>query len=188
MLCHQRRGHVAQPVRQRDLLVPVAAEHLEKLQHVVAGVLDVVAQVLANEADIARPEVRGIRMGPGIEHGHPCRPAQVVLPFVGVGVPVQLSHRAGFHCDQSCRNGARIGEIGAVGDADAAAAVLVQRLRAGEAEDDRIACFPGHNGVGLALLEVAGYVAREDPEVDIPHSKPRRAASEPRSHRDRDRD
>src|SRR5208282_4891505 len=59
------------------------AEHLQELQNVAAGVLDVVAEALAHHPDVARAEVGGRRLRTGIEDRHPTLPAQIILPFVG---------------------------------------------------------------------------------------------------------
>src|SRR5580693_565224 len=48
---------VAEPVGQRDFFVVVAAERLDEDQVIVAGVLDVVAEIAPDYADIAGLEV-----------------------------------------------------------------------------------------------------------------------------------
>jgi hypothetical protein len=88
-------GHRA-GIGQKDLFVVVAAERFDEDQVVVAGVLDVVAAVAFDEADVAGPEVGGVGVRPGVEHRHPGGAFQVVLPLVGVGVPVQLTDAAGL--------------------------------------------------------------------------------------------
>src|SRR5580692_5177326 len=51
---------VAEPVGQRDLFVVVAAERLDEDQVIVAGVLDVVAEIAPDYADVAGLEVGGV--------------------------------------------------------------------------------------------------------------------------------
>src|SRR6202050_2109313 len=125
----QMRGNelgrqVAEPVGQRDLFVVVAAERLDEDQVIVAGVLDVVAAVAPDQADIAGLEVGGVGVRAGVEHRHPGGALHVVLPLIGIGVPVQLPHAARLDDDQGGRDRLGRREVGAVGDADAAAAVL----------------------------------------------------------------
>ncbi len=54
MLAHQLRRDQPQPLPQREVGEPVAAEDLEEAQHAVARVLDVVAHGERHVADVAR--------------------------------------------------------------------------------------------------------------------------------------
>ncbi len=91
---NELRRQVGEPVGQRDLFVVVAAERFDEDQVIVTRVLDVVAAVAPDQADIAGPEVGGVGVRAGVEHRHPRGTFQEVLPLVGVRVPVQLPHRA----------------------------------------------------------------------------------------------
>lgn len=98
MLHDQLRRHMAEPFGQRDLFVSTGAEHFQELQNIVAGVLDIVAEVPAHYPNVAGAEVVGRCLRSGIEYCHPSLAAQIVqivLPLVGVGMPVQLSHPLG---------------------------------------------------------------------------------------------
>jgi hypothetical protein len=81
---------VAEPVGQRDLFV----ERFDEDQVIVAGVLDVVAAVAPDQADIADRKSVVLACGPVLN---------TVLPVVGVRVPVQLPHAARLDDDQGAR-------------------------------------------------------------------------------------
>ena len=72
--------------------------------------------VALDVADVPRVEVRGLRSGAGSEHPDLRRAFDVVLPFIGIGVPMQLAQAAR---DQSHERGGDecVGEeVPAVGD------------------------------------------------------------------------
>ncbi len=83
-------------------------------------------------------KIRRQRVGTGVEHGHPRLALDVVLPLVGVGVPVHLPDAAGRHGHQRGCDGGGYLEVGAVGDADASAGILLDRGRAAERIDERV--------------------------------------------------
>jgi hypothetical protein len=145
--------------------VSVGAEGLDVDEGVVAGVLHVVAEIAPYDADVAGREVHRVGVGTRVEHGHPPRSFQVVLPLVRVGVPVQLTHPTGLDRRQSGGDGRGGGEVGAVGDLDLSAAVLVHGRGLPETEDHRFGPSLLHAGGELVGFEVAGDLSGEDPEI-----------------------
>src|SRR5690348_14595652 len=72
--------------------------------------------VALDVADVARVEVRGLCFGAGSEHSDLRRAFDVVLPLIGIGMPMQLAQAAG---DQSHERGGDVcvgEEVPAVGD------------------------------------------------------------------------
>src|ERR1700676_3126457 len=78
-------------------------------------------------ADVARAEIRRGRRRTGVEHRHPRFALEVVLPFIGVRMPVQLAHAARLDRDQGGSGCRRYIEIAAVDDLDGPAFVLPVR-------------------------------------------------------------
>ena len=122
MRCYQFRRRVGEPFGQREILVIAALEHLQKFQVGAAGVLDVVWQCFLDVADVTHFEVHCSGAGARSEDGHAAFAADVELPFVGVGVPVQLAHASGFYRDDGRGDGG--GDFEATGIDDAHFAAL----------------------------------------------------------------
>ena len=81
IVVHDEFGRrVGDPVGEREVLVGVGLEHLEKDEVGVAGVFDVVAEGAGDIADIARDELVGPGAAVTAEHGHARIAFQVVLP------------------------------------------------------------------------------------------------------------
>src|SRR5262249_19577800 len=66
------------------------------------------------ETDVAGAEVERARLTGRAEHAHACLALDVILPFVGVGMPMQLPHSAGVDLDQGRGDGGD-GEIAGIG-------------------------------------------------------------------------
>src|SRR5580692_9722443 len=100
----------------------IGAEQGEEDKWLLAGVLDVVAHVARNVADVTRLVVEGARLTARGEDRHAALAREVVLPLVGVRVPVKLADSARFNFDSRSSDCLRDGEIARVGDAYRAAA------------------------------------------------------------------
>src|SRR5260370_193706 len=85
---HEFRWCVGEPLRKRQVLIEAALEHLQKFQVVVAGILNVVGQRLEDISNVPGLKVHGAGTASGSEHSHSSSTADVVLPFVGIGMPM----------------------------------------------------------------------------------------------------
>ncbi len=94
MIPHQLRRQMRQPVRQRHILVAIGFEQLQKHQVPVPGVLDVVRKILLHVPHIALPKVHRARPRSGRKHRHPPLALHVVLPLIGIRMPVHLPQSA----------------------------------------------------------------------------------------------
>jgi hypothetical protein len=89
----------------------VGAEHLQERERLVSRVLHVVAHGEGDVADVAGLVVERAGLAGGGEHGHPSLARQVVLPFVGVRVPVQLAQASRLDLHQRRGDSLRDGEV-----------------------------------------------------------------------------
>src|SRR5580658_1620363 len=97
---------MCEPFRQRKILIEAALEHLQKLEVGVARILHVVGQCLEHIANVSSLKVHGAGAASGSEHGHPSGTADVVLPFVGIGMPVQFAYPSRMNRDYGgCNRG-----------------------------------------------------------------------------------
>src|ERR1700691_4642330 len=94
---HQLRRRMREPFRERQVLVDIALEHLQKFQVGVARILHIMRQRLQHVAHISRLKIHGTGAASGGEHGHSSLSCNVVLPFVGVGMPVQFANPPRMH-------------------------------------------------------------------------------------------
>src|SRR5208282_5455066 len=97
---------VRQPLRQRQVLIVAAPEHLQELQVRRAGILDVVRQRFLDVAHVARLEIHGAGSPSGRKNRHASLPSVKILPFIGIRVPMQLAYAPGLqghHRGRSCR-------------------------------------------------------------------------------------
>ncbi len=155
-----------QPIRQRDILEAVAPEHLQEYEVGVAGIADEVAERFLHIADIAGLEVLGHDLRTGVEHRHRALPGDVILPFVGIGMPMHLAQGAGMERHQRRGDGLRRLEIAAVGDACLTAGGLAGRRHAAELERRRDRHLAGGAGrLRLVGRERARHLTLEDVEV-----------------------
>jgi hypothetical protein len=72
-------------------LINVALEELEKDEVFVARILDVMAERCGDEADVAGLKICRARLRVIEEDGHARLAGNVVLPLVGLWMPVQLA-------------------------------------------------------------------------------------------------
>src|SRR5437016_2730627 len=70
MRLHQLRRRERHPGVKREVGEVAAAEHLEKAQRRVAGILDVVAHGERHVTDVAGAEIEGARLTGRAEHAH----------------------------------------------------------------------------------------------------------------------
>jgi hypothetical protein len=115
----QLSGRQRQPLVQRHVFESGRPEQFEKFrgtQWYIAGVLNIAAHRLPNEAYVASAEVEGSGGILRSEHRNSPRSGQIVLPFIRVGMPVNLPH--GLRSDSHARRGdvGRDGEISCVGE------------------------------------------------------------------------
>ncbi len=83
-----------QPLRQRQILIHVALEHLQKFQVRVTRILNVVRQRLLYISDIACLKIHRARPSSRGEYRHSARAADEVLPFIRIRMPVQFAYTA----------------------------------------------------------------------------------------------
>src|SRR5712692_747478 len=84
----QRRWISRQPFGDGDLFKFRAIEQREQFCRLAAHLLDKVTEALLDKANLPRPELFAAHPAVRPEHRHPRVPADVVLPFIGVGMPV----------------------------------------------------------------------------------------------------
>jgi hypothetical protein len=92
------------PLVQRYVRIIAALEDLQKAQRRGAGVFDIVPHGERDIADVPATEIERPRLSVGGEHAHAPLAADVILPFVGVGMPVQLPQAARIDLDKRGRN------------------------------------------------------------------------------------
>src|SRR5258708_28540384 len=94
------RWCVAESFREREVLIEAALEHFQKFQVGVARVLNIVGQRFLDIANVPGLKVRSTGAASGCEHRHSSCTADEVLPFVGIGMPVELANPSrmdGYH-------------------------------------------------------------------------------------------
>jgi len=108
---HQLRRSKRHLLVKRNVGVVVAPGYLQKTQAGIAGILDIVAHGEWYVAHVTRPIVESARLAGGSEHAHAGLAFGVILPFVGVRMPMQLAHPTEFDLDQGggAQSGPRIG-------------------------------------------------------------------------------
>src|SRR6266404_7766850 len=100
MLRNEGRRGVGQPIGKADLGIFGSPENGQKRQVGRTRILDKVSVAFFDVADIARPEIGRLNSGPCADDGHPRLTSQIVLPFGGVGMPVQLPNRSEEHTSE----------------------------------------------------------------------------------------
>jgi len=85
---------MGQPIRQRNVRVVGTSEHFEILHVGVADILDIMAVIALDVANIARVEVQSHRLRPRLEGCHLPLALDPIRPFVGLGVPMHFPQRA----------------------------------------------------------------------------------------------
>ena len=118
-----------EPFRERQILIGIALEHLQKFQVGVARILHIMRQRLQHVAHISRLKIHGTSAASGGEHGHSSLSCNVVLPFVGVGMPVQFANPSRMHRHNRRRDRGGNFELAGIHNAHLAAlAALRNRL------------------------------------------------------------
>src|ERR1700722_19803353 len=105
-----------QPLVERYVSIVRALEDLQKAQGRRARIFHIVPHRERDEADVPAAEIEGTRLAVGREHPHAPLAAYVVLPFVGVRMPVQLAQAAGLDLDKRGRDVLGSGEYARIGD------------------------------------------------------------------------
>ena len=95
---------MSEPLRERQVLIEAALEHLQKSQVGVTGILNVVGKRLLDIANVSGLKVHCASAASSSEYGHSSRTADVVLPFIGIGMPVQFAYPSRMHGDYGRRN------------------------------------------------------------------------------------
>src|SRR5207248_907039 len=94
-----------------------------------ACVLDIVAHSERHIADVASLIVECARLTRGAEHAHPGLPLDIILPFVGVWMPMKLPHPPRINFDERCCNCKGYGKHPGIGDPDPSALCFDRLLR-----------------------------------------------------------
>src|SRR5260370_4259618 len=90
-VCHDKfRWSVGQPLRQRKILIVAALEHLQEDQVRVTCILNVMQQRFLHVPDVSRLKVQRASAVASRHHSHASLPTDVILPLVGIGMPVQF--------------------------------------------------------------------------------------------------
>lgn len=113
---HALRG-LAEPLEEGEVAELVGAEDLEHLDGLVADVLDKVAHVARDDADVTGDVVEGAGGALGGEDGDARATPDEEVPLVRVGVPVHLAQGAGLDDGVGGGHGLGDGEVLGVGDA-----------------------------------------------------------------------
>ena len=87
---HQFGWRVGQPLRKRQVLVKAALEHFQEDEICIPRVFDVMQKRLFDVADISRLKVHRASLVTRRHHCHSCLAGDVILPLVGIGMPVQF--------------------------------------------------------------------------------------------------
>ena len=96
VLVHQKMWRMGHPFSERDVFIMVALEHFQKDQIGVADIFDIVRLRLRNVTHIAFLKIHGAGAAARGEHRHAAFAADVVLPFIGVWMPVQFTQAFGL--------------------------------------------------------------------------------------------
>ncbi len=114
---------------EREVLKTVTSEHLQKLQIGAASILNVVRKSLLHVAYVAGFEIQGTSPTAGGKNGHSPFTRHVVLPFIGIGMPMQLAQTTRMNGHDRCRNCGRYLEGAGVHDARLATLGAVRNCR-----------------------------------------------------------
>src|SRR6202453_2239987 len=110
------RRRQREPLIERYVSIVRALEDLQKSQGRRAGVLDIMTHREGDIADVSAAEIERPRLTAGGEHAHAPLTADVILPFVGVGMPVQLAQATGVDLDKGRGDVFGGGKYARVGD------------------------------------------------------------------------
>ena len=99
MRVHEFGRRQRQPLIEGHIGIIAALENLEEAQRSVTGVLDVVSHGEGHITHVARLKVEGASLAGCCEHAHPRLAFDIILPFVVIGMPMQLAHATGQNLD-----------------------------------------------------------------------------------------
>src|SRR5260370_13789048 len=104
-MCLYKLGwRVGQPLRKRHILIEAALEHLQEDQVCIPCILDVMQQGFFHVPDVSRLKVHSASLVTRRHNSHSSFSRDVILPFVGVRVPVQFPHSSRVNRDHCHRN------------------------------------------------------------------------------------
>src|SRR3979409_26955 len=98
-----RRGQ-GQPLVQRHIGVITTLEHLQEAQGRSASVLDIMTRGEGDVTDISGVKVERSCLTRRSKPAHAALAVEVVLPFIGVRMPVQFTQSARFDFHESGRD------------------------------------------------------------------------------------
>ena len=104
MRLNEPRRQMRQPLVQRHILVLVALEHLKKYEILGPRILDVMRKRLLDVANVALLEIHGTGVAVSCEDCHSSFASHVILPFIGILVPVQFAQSSGMNDDMRRRD------------------------------------------------------------------------------------
>ena len=111
LIRNQRRGGSRESFRDGDFFKYRAVKENNALGRFSAHLFNKVSEALLNEADLARPELLGLRPAVRSKDGDASATAQVVLPFVGGGMPVQCADASRLQAHGDARDVLRRREL-----------------------------------------------------------------------------
>src|ERR1700753_594714 len=92
MLRNELWRSVSEPIAERDLLICRRLEQSYELQLRGPDILNEVALVAPNHADIASMEILGRDARSGVIYRHSPVALYPILPFIGIRMPVHFAH------------------------------------------------------------------------------------------------
>src|SRR4029078_13516757 len=101
----------AHPTCDRDRFIGGIVENNDDLELFVADILDVVTEALRHIAHVAGAEFIDASAAMRSEHRHPRFAMHIILPFGGIGMPMQLAEAAWIDEKDGTRHGRRNGEL-----------------------------------------------------------------------------
>jgi hypothetical protein len=107
-----------------------------------------------------------LRRHAGAEHCHPSLAFDIILPLIGVGVPVELTHTTGMDCHNRDRYRSRNVKCRRVGDQDFSPLRLFRPTLFARSKREVARGWPERSGRPvLVQLERSGHGGLEDEEL-----------------------
>ncbi len=97
MPANEIRRRQRHPIVQRDVLILRFVVDIDAPKRRLSDILDVVTQRPRNETDVAFPEIERPRLRCRVKNSHPRFAFEIILPFVGIRVPMEFAQTAGFN-------------------------------------------------------------------------------------------
>src|SRR5260221_7263875 len=145
----QNRGRRRrQPFGDRDLLIVAAVEGEDDLEFLATGVLDRMAIAHRDITDVAGAKLNHLGPPAGAEDRHVGTALDVVLPFIGIGMPMELAQAPRRQRQACAGHGGRDGEFLHRDVAESATGKLPRLLR-----EQRITVRQ-HGGIGPAWMRL----------------------------------